>query len=208
VADRPDRADRTGAAYSIVLPPQWHQIPLRSGTDEAIRNILNDVITRLRRDLPRDKVAPYRTEIERRLAQLADQARRHGGLSLYLPVEPMHGMPVAASFVISEGAVGSGGNDPGLITSHLAATQDGASPCIVGGSAAVRIERIAGPDQPNEIEFRSRRIDYVIPVPGQQNRWLIAAFSTIGTGNPEGEHAKLLGQLFDAIMATFQWTGA
>jgi hypothetical protein len=203
----PAAAGVSGAVgYSIVLPPQWHEIPLRSGTVEAIRSILNNAITRLRRDLPRDKVAPYRTEIERRLTLLSNQARRNGGLCLYLPVEPMHGIPVAASFVISEGSVGSGGTDPSLVTSELAAAQEGATPCAVGGSKAVRIERIAGPDLRNDVEFGSRRIDYVIPVPGQEDHWLIAAFSTVGTGDPEGEHADLLAQLFDAIMSTFRWT--
>jgi hypothetical protein len=201
-----DRSAAPAAGYGLVLPPQWHEIPLRSGTDEAVKRILDDVVAGLRRDLPRDKVAPYRMEIERRLALLSAQARRNGGICLYLPVESMHGIPVAASFVISEGSVGSAGTDPGLVTSHLASAQDGATPCTIGGSAAVRIERIAAPDLPNEIEFGSRRVDYMIPVPGQQDRWLIAAFSTLGTGDPDGEHAKLLAELFDAIMATFRWT--
>ncbi len=128
MAERPDTATAAGTpdagavGYSIVLPPQWHEIPLRSGTDEAIKKILDGAIAGLRRDLPRDRVAPYRMEIE--------------------------------------------------------------------------------------VEFGSRRVDYVIPVPGQRDRWLIAAFSTLGTGDPNDQHAKLLAELFEAIMATFRWTGS
>lgn len=73
------------------------------------------------------------------------------------------------------------------------------------GVAAVRIERTAAPDPDREIEFGSRRVDYVIPVPGQPEQWLIAAFSTLGSGDPDGEHARLLAGLFDAIMSTFGW---
>jgi hypothetical protein len=195
------------AAYSVVLPPQWAQIPLRNGTDDAIANVLDNAFARLPRELPRDRVTPYRRELGRRLGQLAGQARRSGGLCLYLPVEPMHGTPIAASFVISAGSLGSGDVDPGLIASQLAAGQEGATPAMVDGAAAVRIERTAPPDPEREIEFGSRRVDYVIPVPGQPGQWLIAAFSTLGSGDPDGEHARLLTGLFDAIMSTFSWAG-
>lgn len=206
VAGRGPRQDDVAAAgYSVVLPPQWAQIPLRDGTDGAIAHVLDDAFARLPRDLPRDRVTPYRRELGRRLGQLAAQARRNGGLCLYLPVEPMHGMPIAASFVISAGSLGSGDVDPGLIASELAAGQSGATPATVDGAAAVRIERTAPPAPEREIEFGSRRVDYVIPVPGQPGQWLIAAFSTLGSGDPDGEHARLLADLFDAIMSTFGW---
>lgn len=42
--------------------------------------------------------------------------------------------------------------------------------------------------------------------PNARRRWLIAAFSTLGDGDPGGEHAKILVELFDAIMSTFHWT--
>jgi hypothetical protein len=31
-------------------------------------------------------------------------------------------------------------------------------------------------------------------------------FSTLGDGDPAGEYASLLADLFDAIMSTFRWT--
>jgi hypothetical protein len=192
------------AGYSVILPPQWAQIPLRKGTDEAIAKILKEAFGRL----PRDKVAPYRRELGRRLGQLAIQARRKGGLCLYLPVELMHRAPIAASFVISAGSFGSGDVDPGLIASQLAAGQESATPTTVDGAPAVRIERTAPPDPEREIEFGSRRVDYLIPVPGQPGQWLITAFSTLGSGDPDGEHARLLAGLFDATMSTFRWDGA
>jgi hypothetical protein len=34
----------------------------------------------------------------------------------------------------------------------------------------------------------------------------MVVFSTLGDSDPEGEFAKILVQLFDAIMSTFRWT--
>jgi hypothetical protein len=171
VADQPG-ASVSGpltAGYTIVLPPGWQQIPLQRGTGEAVKKILDGAFSKLGHDLPRDKLTPYRKELERRLAQLITQARRNGGVCLYLPVELMHGTPIPASFVVSEGSLGSAGDiDPALIVSHLAAGDDNGKPVTVNGAMAVRIERTAPPDPPREIEHSSRRVDYVISVPEQQ----------------------------------------
>jgi hypothetical protein len=55
------------------------------------------------------------------------------------------------------------------------------------------------------MEAGSRRVDYVLPVPGQPGRWLIVTFATPGDGDPDGEFAGLLVNLFDSIMLTFRW---
>jgi hypothetical protein len=52
----------------------------------------------------------------------------------------------------------------------------------------------------------SRRVDYVLPVPGIPGDWLVIAFSTLGDGRPEGQFTRLLVELFDAIVSTFRWT--
>jgi hypothetical protein len=196
---------RTG--YKLVLPPGWGRLPLRRGTDEAVRGILDEVVRRLPRDLPRDKVTPYRKELERRLARLVADARRNGGLDMYLPVDLMHGTPVAASFVVSEGSLGAGSDaDPGMIISYLAAQSEHTTAVTADGAVGARIERTAGAEPAKDVTFASRRVDYMISVPGERDRWLVIAFSTLGGGNPDDEYAKLLVGLFDAIMSTFRWT--
>jgi hypothetical protein len=35
---------------------------------------------------------------------------------------------------------------------------------------------------------------------------MVITFSTLGHGDPAGEYAGLLAELFDAIMSTFRWT--
>jgi len=55
------------------------------------------------------------------------------------------------------------------------------------------------------MEAASRRVDYLLPVPGQPGQWLIVTFATPGDGDPEGTFASLLVELFDSIMLTFRW---
>jgi hypothetical protein len=197
------------AGYAIVMPPGWEQIPLRQGTDAAVKKILDNAFGRLGPDLPRDRVTPYRKELERRLGRVISQARNNGGFCLYLPVEHMHQAPIAASFVVSQGSLGSDQQiAPAAIMSELISGLEGAEQVTVDGVPAARIERVAPPEPETEIEQGSRRVDYVIPVPGQHDEWLVVAFSTLGGGDPEDEYAILQAELFDAIMATFRWTPA
>ena len=198
--------------YALVLPTGWRRIPVQSGTKAAIRGISADVLRRFP-EVPRDKLTPYRIEIERRLSELARQARSAGGLDLYVPVEYVHGTAVPASFVVSQVTLPPGAPDdatavadPAEVIAAVTATSDNARPVVVDGAPAVRTERVAGPDPAQEIQAGSRRADYMIPLPGRADRWLIATFSTIGDGDPEGDFAKLLVELFDAIMLTFRWS--
>ncbi|MDJ0342751.1 hypothetical protein QMK19_23445 [Streptomyces sp. H10-C2] len=86
--------------YRLVLPPGWGRIPLREGTEDAIRVIVREAFDGSRGD----RVAQVRVRLEGRLQELAVRARRDGaGLDLYLPVRPRGAAaPVPASFVMSE----------------------------------------------------------------------------------------------------------
>jgi hypothetical protein len=195
--------------YALVLPVGWRRIPVQSGTKAAIRAITAEVLRRFP-EVSRDKLMPYRIELERRLSDMARQARSVGGLDLYVPVEYVHGTAVPASFVVSQvtlpvDATGEEA-DPAEVIAVVTATSGDARPVVTGGAQAVRTEHVAGPDPAHEIPVGSRRADYMIPLPGRADRWLVAAFSTTGDGDPDGDFAKLLIELFDAIMLTFRWT--
>ncbi len=195
--------------YRLVLPPGWRRIPVRSGSAEVIRQILDERIAALPRNLPRDRVAKARAELEGRLRRQIAAARQASAVDLYLPVDLMHGALVGASFLVSEGPYGAGAGldaDPMMVVASLAAQGGGASLAAVGGVPAVRTERAAPADPAREIELGSRRVDYVVPVPGRPGRWLMVAFSTVGGGDPADEYADILVELFDAMMTTFRWT--
>jgi hypothetical protein len=205
----PDASATQGqpTGYTLVLPPEWRKIPLRDGTDEAVKRTIKDTFARLPRDVPRDKLTPYRIELERRLAKIVAAARRSAGIDLYLPVEMMRGAPVAASFVVSEVSFGSvDAMDPAMLVSHLASENDDSQPVTLDGALGVRTERTAQPDPSKGIDRGSRRVAYMLSVPADPDRWLEIVFSTLGGGDPDDDYARLLVLLFDAIMATFRWT--
>jgi hypothetical protein len=165
------------------------------------------VFGRLPRNLPRDKIMPYRLELGRRLHGMVRQGRGKGALDLYLPVEYVHGVAMPASFIVSRGTL-SGGEplDASQIMATMTAESPDASPVTVDGVTGVRFERIAEPDQVRDMRAASRRVDYVLPVPGIPGDWLVIAFSALGDGRPEGQFTRLLVELFDAIVSTFRWT--
>jgi hypothetical protein len=180
---------------------------VRLRTNEVIKAILDDKFRKLPEKIPRDKIIPYRVEIEGRLRKLAAEARKQGGLDLYLPIEFQHGAPTAASFVVSEGSVGPSEQiDPEALIAVLVDEGGEKTRVTIDGVAGLRTEQIAQPDPSREVEYGSRRVDYILPAPGQVNRWLLVAFSTVGGGDPGDMYAKLLVELFDAIMSTFRWT--
>jgi hypothetical protein len=191
------------SGYTLVLPPGWRRIPLRSGTDEAIAEIVEHSFA---------GTAPRPLEAERELLRshlhgVASAAAANSGLDLYLPTELFHGFTVAASFVVAELSFGSVERpDPGLVLARVVSHRDGTLTVTVGGTTGARTESVAAPDPSRDAPFASRRVDYVLPVPKDDDRWLVVTFSTIGQGDPQDEFAGLLVDLFDAIMTTFRWT--
>ncbi|MGH3252313.1 MAG: hypothetical protein ACRDOI_39720 [Trebonia sp.] len=182
---------------------------------------MDEVLCRISAGVSRDRLTPYRIDLERRLSDMAKQARGAGGIDLYLPIEYTYGVTITASFVVSQITLpdpppelpdaertdvtqfiayltsgGDGDGDGG---------DDGAAPAEIAGVGAARKECVAAADPAQQAAYGSRRVDYLIPVPGHSRGLLVAAFSTIGDGDPEGEFAKLLVGLFDAIMTTFRW---
>ena len=190
------------AGYSLVLPPGWTRIPLRHGTEQAITSILNRSFA----GLPRDQVASLRRELQLRLRDLTGKARESCGLDLYVPVDRMHGITATASFLVAEVSFGSVQPvDPALLVARLVGTSEQTDIADVAGTVGTRTEHVAAPDTEQGVEYASRRVDYVLPVPEDPDRWVIVSFSTLGMGDPSDDLAVLLVELFDAVMTTFRW---
>ncbi|MFE6481918.1 hypothetical protein ACFVGN_03090 [Streptomyces sp. NPDC057757] len=183
-------------------------IPLRGGTDMAVRRIVDRSVDQLSEEIPKDDLVKARLELIKRLNKSVRQARRSGGLTLYLPVERIHGTLVAASIVVSEALTGPGADvASGETVAQLLSDGAGSEPVTIDGADGVRLDKVVAADPDREVEHASRRIDYALPVPeGRVAQWVTVCFSTIADGDPRGEFADILVELFDAVMTTFRWS--
>lgn len=195
--------------YSIMMPAGWRQIPAGRESDRAIDEIANEVLGRMRGHVSRDKLAQHRAELKRRLSAVVAQARRAGAVDVYLPVQYIRGLVIPASIVVARGSLPAPEGISGAeMVALLAAQEDGTTAATVGGTIAARREHVAAPESSLEVKARSRRVDYLIPVPETRDDWLIITFVTVGDGDPDSDFTKLLVEWFDAVLATFAWTTA
>jgi hypothetical protein len=203
----PGTAPSTGTGsptgYALVLPPGWVRVPLRSGTDEVLAGILDRTFA----GLPADRYGPLRSELEGRLRRQVRTARANGGLDLYLPVERVHGATLAASFVVAEVSFDDERAPAPAVLAALLGKDGDESVVTVGGTVAVRSQRttVAAPRDEDELPG-SRRVEYLVPVPGDGRRWVTLAFSTVApSGDGPDDLAGVLTDLFDAVVTTFRW---
>ncbi|MEV7195324.1 hypothetical protein AB0N81_26490 [Streptomyces sp. NPDC093510] len=204
--------------YRILLPSEWAQVPLRHGTEDAVRRILDEAYARIPADAPRDRIGPYKRELERRFRASVAEAQQSKALDLYLPVKPMGDFTVGASILVSESVVPrrpgqrEAAAEPTDVAVQLL-SRDGVedadlSSGEIDGALAVRREHVADAAPGKGAELASRRVEYILSVPGDPDRWFVAALSTVGGGDPRDELAEALVEWFDAVMANFRWSRA
>jgi len=197
------------SGYRLVLPPGWVQVPVRDAAPGTAHEVVATAFRNPQDGIPRDAFTSAKIELERRLEKMIRKAKTEGGLELFLACGQAYANPVPASFLIAEGLLGSATDDPLAVVTAIVegAARDGGKPgelTALDGAPAARVERIAAPrdsdDQP------SLRVEYTVSVPGSADRWMVITFSTLGDGDPSGEYAATLAELFGAILSTFRWT--
>ncbi|MFD5181988.1 hypothetical protein ACFWMQ_04980 [Streptomyces sp. NPDC058372] len=205
-----DPTDPTPDGFDLVLPPGWDTIPLRSGTGEAIQRIVKKSVSQLPASFPKDDIPNARLKLIKELKDSVKEARKSDGLTLYLPVERMHGLLVPASFVASKPlAAPTTSSEPRAVLHDLARTSEDASVRKLDGSDAVRTLRkqTASPDR--GVDVPSWQVQYTVPIPGPApTHWLTFSFGTLTTTAVDLEFTETLIDLFDAVMTTFRWSYA
>jgi hypothetical protein len=187
--------------YTLVMPPGWVRLPVRSTTPDSMDAVIDQALPR---QVPRDDRIKARLAIRARLGEAVDDARGSGALDIYLALGGMYGLAVPASFVVTDIPV-TDTQDPDRAFAELGAAP-GAELVKLDGVPAVRTDEVIAPDPMMiDIGVPSRRISYVVAVPGAP-RWLTVVFSTVGDGEPTGEFADVLVALFDAMLTTFRFT--
>lgn len=194
--------------FNIVPPPGWDAIPLKQGTREAIQRIVRKAVSQLPVGFAKDDIPKARLLLSKELKHAVRQARKSRGLTLYLPVERMHGLLIPASFVASEplGAPAEG-VDPDAVLLDLARGNADASARELDGTPAVRTVRKmpAAPDR--GVDLPSWQVQYTVPIPhSTPAQWLTFSFSTLVAADMDIEFTETLVELFDAVMTTFRWS--
>ncbi|MEU5684998.1 hypothetical protein DEJ48_16570 [Streptomyces venezuelae] len=196
--------------FNIVPPPGWDTIPLQLGTREAIQRIVRKSVAQLPAGFPKDDIPKARLQLTKELKETVRRARKSDGLTLYLPVEPMHGVIIPASFVASEPLAAPRPDiGPEDVLRDLARDSEDASVHELDGTAAVRTLQKLHADPDKGVEVPSWQVQYTVPIPDSTPaQWLTFSFSTLIATGMETEFTETLVELFDAVMTTFRWSYA
>jgi hypothetical protein len=195
--------------YRMIIPPGWVRVPLRHGTEQALEELVFSRLKDLPPEVSKDDGMKYRLAVRRTVIRQIDAAREAGGLDLYLPLTARYGVPLAASFLVSEHFAGASQPlPPELVLAQLASPVDGARTTTqeLADTLAVRREQVRPADPEHDVQVATRRVEYALPVPHDPCRVLSVIFSTPGDGDVDSEFTVALTELFDASMMTFRWT--
>jgi hypothetical protein len=181
--------------YRLVLPPGWEAIAVDGHADAAIARIARRVS-----DLN------ARAIVLTGLRDAIAGARKSEALHLYIPVEPVLGVPVPLSIVVTAPKPPAGSLSDALLSFSARSPSTAVE---LGGHLGVRQQK----DVPAELtpggEMRvpaTRRITYLV-VPPHGDRLLAITGSIILFDIPDREEVtSAVEQLFDAMCASLRFS--
>lgn len=183
-----------------MLPPGWWHIPLDEHRAQSVKALLDRQLA----SLPRDRVATLRRELDGELTRLVERAVANGAVEMYLNLDLMRGLPVAASCLVTVVSVGFGTALPATELAELLGDQPGDEVGVldVAGVSAARVRRREATTDENGIstgELAVTRLQVYVPVPNT-TEMLLLSFST-----PMDPIADAMVTLFDAIAGSLRW---
>jgi len=196
------------ASFLIALPPGWMRLPARASDEAQLRTMVDAIVAEALPDtLPRDTAEPWRGEMRKTFVALVSEARDAGANAVYLPVRPVNGVNLPASFVETE-IDDEGLGDTASVLANILADSDTASLHVIDGANAARtdssIVRVdAHGDWP---EMTTRQIVYTVEVPHREGRWVVLSFSAASGDRPSAALSDALVEVFDTLMLTFRWS--
>lgn len=190
--------------FTMLLPPGWARIPLDGRTPLRVKQLVAQRLS----EAPAEVREALRSSLTRELTDTLATAARHGGLDVFLSIDPVAGMPVPASALVTH--LQPDGGDPvagllerfaagtgGLDVAELDVVEVAAAPAV--RRLATRRERVAPVgDLPGGV-LTATQLDYAVPVPGSSGV-LVLTFST-----PIEQLGPPLVQLFDVMATSLRW---
>jgi hypothetical protein len=195
-------AQRTPRDFAVLLPPGWVRIKLDGSEPVVLASLVAAKVATV--DPAQREEA--RALLTRTLGGALRDAKAAGGLDVLLSVAESHGVPIAASCLITY-LDQDGAKVPldGLLMELAARGGQVTGTEIAGGPAIrhrceVRPPDGSLPDDQEPVSTRVTMVDFFLPLPGRPGL-LVLSFST-----PVEPLAEALVMLFDAIAESLRWT--
>ncbi|MCA0144611.1 hypothetical protein [Blastococcus sp. LR1] len=182
----------------LVVPEDWWRLPLTD--DAALRRAVDTAVARQFRGVDNQPV--LRRESAEALLERARRARAGGGVDMYLSLDPVAGVPIGVSLVVS--LIPQPPDLPTLEAVARDMTDDEARPVLVdlGGSRAVRRQRVQALGH-SELGVPAGQelllVDYTFE--GPRGTLLLLSFSS-----PLVVVADALAELFESVAHTVRWS--
>jgi hypothetical protein len=180
------------SGYRIVAPDGWFAVELEPGRMER------SVAALVKRQFAGIDNAPHlKAQARQQLLAQTQAAQDAGGLEMFLSLQQVAGVPIAASLVIFlVPPPGPHGVTVGDLARSLAVGDERRVTTVdLPVGQAVRVLRRTW----NEDGSASATLEVFVPVP-HNGEWLLLSFAT-----PLGPLAPALTKLFDAICTTLRW---
>jgi hypothetical protein len=179
------------SGYRIVAPDGWFAVDLEPGRMER------SVAALVKRQFAGIDNAPHlKAQARQQLLAQTQAAQAAGGLEMFLSLQQVAGVPIAASLVIflvpTPGQVVTAAD---LARSLDTGDERRVTVVDLPVGQAVRVFRRTG----TEDGSASATLEVFVPVP-HNGEWLLLSFAT-----PLGPLAPALTKLFDAICTTLRW---
>ena len=183
--------ESTVSGYRLVVPDGWFAVDLEPGRMER------SVAALVKRQFAGIDNAPHlRAQARQQLLAQTQAAQAAGGLEMFLSLQQVAGVPIAASLVIflvpPPGPHGVAAAD--LARSLTGGERRVAVVDLPAGQAVRALGRLSPPDGQE-----SATLEVFVPVP-HNGGWLLLSFAT-----PLGPLVPALTKLFDAICTTLRW---
>lgn len=209
--------------WAFLLPPGWARFPLGARRGKERDAAVDEVVARALpgdpalADGPQDAdVAALRERLRASLRGALTGAGADPGTStststgaVYLPTVPIGGIAVPASITETE-LFGEVGRSPAEVAERvLGRTHDTSEAVDLDGRPGARVVR-TGHDVHREggrPARSTREVTYVVSRDEAAGDWLVLSFSTGWSSRDTERLAETLVEFFDAVMATFRWTG-
>ncbi|MEO7123104.1 MAG: hypothetical protein ABI400_08330 [Lacisediminihabitans sp.] len=194
----------TRVAYRLIRPPGWVHIVLDESADATGRVLAE----RIAFAAPQANRVQARHFFDSMVGEAIVEARANGGQDLYLPTEPVDGIPLSMSIIVAVSPPQAGTGSPSEALLAFSANDPTAKASTIDNQLAVRryVDVAAKLDGDGKIEQpASRQITYLTTPPDDERVMLITS-SILRLDVPDGDTLlEAMEFLFDAMVGTVRF---